>query len=114
MMRLVLGLAILLSVLCFTTGASAHASLISTEPSDGSMMSQAPKTVRLRFNEPVTLAAVKLIDGEGRRRDEPRVNAHADLIEIGLPDDLPRGAQFVSYRVSRRMVIRSGDLWCSP
>ena len=98
-MRLVLGLAILLSVLCFTTGASAHASLISTEPSDGSMMSQAPKTVRLRFNEPVTLAAVKLIDGEGRRRDDARVSAHDDLIEIGLPDDLPRGAQFVSYRV---------------
>lgn len=99
MMRLVQGLVILLSVFLFTSGASAHASLVSTEPSDGSMMPQAPKTVRLRFNEPVRPAAVKLIDGEGRRRDDARVSAHDDLIEITLPDDLPRGAQFVSYRV---------------
>jgi copper transport protein len=99
MMRLVQGLVILLSVFCFTSGASAHASLVSTEPSDGSMMSQAPKTVRLRFNEPVRPAAIKLIDGEGRRRDDARVSAHDDLIEITLPDDLPRGAQLVSYRV---------------
>jgi copper transport protein len=98
-MRLIQGLVILLSVFCFTSGAFAHASLISTEPSDGSMMSQAPRTVRLRFNEPVRPAAVKLIDGEGRRRDDARVSAHDDLIEIALPDDLPRGAQFVSYRV---------------
>jgi copper transport protein len=99
MMRLVAGLVMLLSVLCFATGASAHASLVSTEPSDGSMMSQAPKTVRLRFNEPVTPAAIKLIDGEGRTRDDVHVSAHDDTIEITLPDDLPRGAQLVSYRV---------------
>jgi copper transport protein len=99
MMRLVQGLLILLSVFCFTSGASAHASLVSTEPSDGSMMSQAPRTVRLRFNEPVRPAAIKLIDGEGRRRDDARVSSHDDLIEITLPDDLPRGAQLVSYRV---------------
>jgi copper transport protein len=99
MMRLVQGLAILLSVFCFTTGASAHASLVSTEPSDASMMSQAPKTVRLRFNEPVTPAAIKLIDGEGRTRDDAPVSVHDDTIEIRLPDDLPRGAQLISYRV---------------
>src|ERR1700761_893080 len=99
MIRLVQGLVILLSVFCFTSDAFAHASLVSTEPSDGSMMSQAPKTVRLRFNEPVRPAVVKLIDGEGRRRSDARVSSHDDLIEITLPDNLPRGAQFVSYRV---------------
>jgi copper transport protein len=99
MMRLITGLAFLLSVLCFTTGASAHASLVSIEPSDGSMMSQAPKIVRLRFNEPVTPAAIKLIDGEGRVRDDASVSAHDDTIEIKLPDHLARGAQFISYRV---------------
>src|ERR1700733_820045 len=99
MMRLITGLAFLLSALCFTTGASAPASLGSTEPSDGSMMSQAPKIVRLRFNEPVTPAAIKLIDGEGRVRDDASVSAHDDTIEIKLPDHLARGAQFISYRV---------------
>jgi copper transport protein len=99
MMRLIACLAVLLSVLCGATGASAHASLVSTEPGDGSMMSQAPKSVRLRFNEPVRLAAIKLIDGEGRVRDDAVVSAHNDTIEITLPDNLARGAQFISYRV---------------
>lgn len=98
-MRLIACLAVLLSVLCATTGVSAHASLVSTEPSDGSMMAQAPKTVRLRFNEPVRPAAIKLIDGEGRVRDDALVSAHDDTIEIKLPENLARGAQFISYRV---------------
>ncbi len=98
-MRLIACLVVLLSVLCATTGASAHASLVSTEPGDGSMMSQAPKSVRLRFNEPVRPAAIKLIDGEGRVRDDAKVSAHDDTIEITLPDNLARGAQFISYRV---------------
>jgi copper transport protein len=98
-MRLVAGLATLLSVLGFASGAFGHASLVSTEPGDGSMMSQAPKTVRLRFNEPVTPASIKLIDGAGNARDDVSVIAHDDTIEIGLPGDLPRGTQLVSYRV---------------
>ena len=50
-MRLIAGLATLLSVVCFATGASAHASLVSAEPADGSVLAAAPKTVQLRFNE---------------------------------------------------------------
>jgi copper transport protein len=99
MMRLIASLAVLLSVLCAAKGASAHASLVSTEPSDGSVMSQTPKTVRLRFSEPVTPAAIKLIDGEGRTRDDVAVSARDDTIEIRLPDNLAQGAQFISYRV---------------
>ena len=99
MMRLIAGLATLLSVLGFASGAFGHASLVSTEPGDGSMMSSAPKTVRLRFNEPIAPASIKLIDGAGRARDDISINAHDDTIEIGLPDDLPRGTQVVSYRV---------------
>jgi copper transport protein len=99
MMRLIAGLAALLSVLCFATGVSAHASLVSTEPSDGSVLTLAPKTVRLRFNEPVQPAVISLIDAEGRARDDATVRVQDDIIEIQLPDDLPRGTQLVSYRV---------------
>ena len=63
------------------------------------MMAQAPKTVRLRFNEPVRPAAIKLIDGAGKTRDDTTVSAHDDTIEISLPDNLARGTQFISYRV---------------
>ena len=55
-MRLIAGIAALLSVLCFATGAFAHATLVATEPADGSVVAQAPKMVHLRFNEGVTPA----------------------------------------------------------
>src|ERR1700722_13674380 len=98
-MRLVAGLATLLWIACFATDAAAHASLVSTDPVDGSMMSQAPKSVRLRFNEPVTPASIKLIDAEGRTREDVTVHAHDDTIEVTLPDSLPRCMQLVSYRI---------------
>jgi copper transport protein len=98
-MRLIAGLAVLLSVLCFATGVSAHASLVSAEPGDGSVLTLAPKTVQLRFNEPVQPAVISLIDAEGRARDDATVRTHDDIIEVQLPNDLPRGTQLVSYRV---------------
>jgi copper transport protein len=98
-MRLVAGLATLLSVLCFATGVSAHAALVSTEPGDGSVLSAAPKAVQLLFNEPVTLAVIKLIDAEGRERDDVSARAVDKTIVITLPESLPRGTQIISYRV---------------
>lgn len=99
-MRLIAGLAILLSVLCLATGASAHATLVSTDPGDGSVLATAPKSVHLRFNEAVTPAAVRVIDAAGKTRDDVTVRAAGDSIVITLPDDLPRGTQVVSYRVT--------------
>jgi copper transport protein len=98
-MRLIAGLAALLSVLCLATGASAHASLVSAEPGDGSVLAQAPTTMQLRFNEAVTPAAIRLIDAEGRARDDVTVRADGDAIVITLPENLPRGTQVISYRV---------------
>jgi copper transport protein len=98
-MRLIAGLATLLSVLCFATGVSAHASLVSVEPGDGSILVRAPKTVQLRFNEAVTPSVIQLIDADGRARDDATVRAVDQTITITLPENLPRGTQVVSYRV---------------
>jgi copper transport protein len=98
-MRLIAGLATLLSVLCFATGVSAHAELVSTEPGDGSMLASAPTTVQLHFNESVTPAVVSLIDAEGKARDDAMVRSTGETIVITLPKDLPQGTQVVSYRV---------------
>jgi copper transport protein len=98
-MRLIAGLATLLSVLCFATGVSAHASLVSAQPGDGSVLATAPKTVQLRFNEAVTPVVVRLIDAEGKTRDDATVRAADETITITLPENLPRGTQVVSYRV---------------
>jgi copper transport protein len=99
MMRLVAAVAALLLVGCGVTSAFAHASLVATEPRDGSMVAQAPKTVRLRFNEPVTPAVIRVIDAEGRIRDDAAVHAADQTIEITLPPGLPAGTQVISYRV---------------
>jgi copper transport protein len=98
-MRLIAGLATLLSVLCFATGVSAHASLVATEPGDGSILAQAPKTVQLRFNEAVAPTIIRLIDARGRVRGDVTVRAVDETIFVRLPDSLPAGTQVVSYRV---------------
>jgi copper transport protein len=98
-MRLVSSLAALLLFLCMSTNALAHASLVSTEPRDGSRVAQAPKNVELRFNEPVTPAVIRLIDAEGRVRDDAAVGALDETVSIALPEGLPPGTQVISYRV---------------
>jgi copper transport protein len=98
-MRLIAGLATLLSILCFATDVLAHASLVSAQPGDGSVLARAPKTMQLRFNEPVTSEVIRLIDAEGNVRDDATVQAVDDTIVITLPKNLPRGSQLISYRV---------------
>lgn len=99
-MRLTAGLATLLAVLCLATGASAHATLVSTEPGDGSILTLAPKSVQLRFNEAITPAVVRVIDAAGTVRDDVTVGVAGDTITVTLPGNLPRGTQVVSYRVT--------------
>jgi copper transport protein len=98
-MRMIAAVATLLSVLCFATGALAHAELVSTEPGDGSILASAPATVQLHFNESVTPTVVGLIDAAGKARDDATVRAAGETIIIALPENLPRGTQVVSYRV---------------
>jgi copper transport protein len=98
-MRFLSAATALFLLLCISTNAFAHASLVSTEPRDGSMVAQAPKKVELRFNEPVTPAVVRLIDAEGMTRDDAAVHALNETIGITLPKNLPPGTQVISYRV---------------
>ena len=97
-MRGVASIAGVLLALCFATPAFAHAALVSTDPADNSVVSQAPKMVQLRFNEPVAPAAIRLIDAEGKTRD---VTARAvdQALLVALPDDLQPGTHLISYRV---------------
>jgi copper transport protein len=98
-MRLLAALVTLLILVGYSTGASAHAALISVEPASGSMLASAPKAVELRFNEAVTPGAIQLIDGAGRARDDAHVMASGESISVAMPPDLPKGTAVVSYRV---------------
>ena len=98
MTRFIAGVAALLVALCCATGASAHASLVSAEPADGSVLAEAPRTVQLRFNESVAPAMASLIDAAGKAHDVA-MRAVNQSVVIALPDQLPRGTQILSYRV---------------
>src|SRR4029078_270330 len=97
-MRVIAGLAALLVSLCLATGALAHAVLVSTEPADGSVLAQSPKTLQLRFSEAVEPAVVSLIDAAGKTRDVT-VRAADQTVVISLSAEVPRGPQGASYRV---------------
>ena len=58
MARVIAGLAALLSALCIASAAWAHATLVSSEPADGSVLAQPPKMVQLHFNESVAPAVI--------------------------------------------------------
>jgi copper transport protein len=98
-MRWLAALATLLVSVGFATGAWAHAALVSVEPASGSLLASAPASVALHFNEVVTPGAIRLIDAEGRVRDEARISASGTTISVAVPQDLPRGTAVVSYRV---------------
>ena len=98
MARLLACIAALLSALCIATTAWAHATLLSSEPVDGSVLAQPPKMVQLNFNESITPAVVGLIDAGGKTRDIA-VRAVGQSVLMVMPDDLPQGTQIVSYRV---------------
>lgn len=98
MARVLVSLAALLSALCVASAAWAHATLVSSEPADGSVLTLPPKMVQLHFNESVTPAVLGLIDAGGKAR-EVATRAVGQSVLMVLPDDLPQGTQIVSYRV---------------
>jgi copper transport protein len=98
MARALAALAALLSALCIASTAWAHATLVSSEPADGSVQAEPPRMVQLHFNEGVAPAVIGFIDAAGKTR-EVATRAVGQSVLIVLPDDLPQGTQIVSYRV---------------
>jgi copper transport protein len=98
MVRVLAGLVVLLAALLTTSAASAHATLLSSDPVDGSVLAQPPKMVQLQFDENVAPGTIRVIDASGKAR-EVATRAVGQSVLIVLPDDLPQGTQIVSYRV---------------
>lgn len=97
---LVAVLVAVLTVVGVAGPASAHATLVSTDPAEGTVLAEAPSSVTFTFDEPVQLVADGLLafDAEGRRVD---VEPVAKGVEVtgGLPGDLDDGTYVVTWRV---------------
>lgn len=83
--------------------ASAHATLLRTDPASDQVVQTAPTTVTLTFTEPVetALGAIRVFDGAARRvdaGDTSRVGGNA--VSTGIGQTLQRGTYTVSWRVA--------------
>ncbi|WFE26886.1 copper resistance protein CopC [Solwaraspora sp. WMMD791] len=93
----------LLGLLLGLAGASpaaAHATLLSHDPADGALLAEAPSTVTLTFDEPVTLrpGGVQVLDAAGATVDAAARSVDRTVV-IDLPAALTDGTYVVSWRV---------------
>src|SRR5258708_2522934 len=93
------GLALLVVALaCLAPPAAwGHAALVGSQPPDGATLAEAPKTLRLSFNEPVAPLVVRLIGPSGEAV-MPEVRAENSTLTI-MPPPLARGTHVLSWRV---------------
>ena len=81
--------------------ASAHASLVTTDPGQGARVAQAPSKVTLTFDEPVSLGAgyARVLAAQGGRADAGSASVSGAVVTIPLRSGLPDGGYLVTYRV---------------
>lgn len=96
---------LLATALLLAGPASAHASVVGSDPVDGSRLKAAPHTVTISFDEPVGLNGVgylHVIDQQGKKVDAgPAYHPGGDATKIAdnLTGALPDGTYTASYRV---------------
>jgi copper transport protein len=93
------GLFMLLALLAAPANVFAHATLVSAQPSDGSVVATVPRELRLTFNEPVSPLRLDLIDptGELRALDDFALADHT--LTVTVPADLADGTHLLAWRV---------------
>jgi copper transport protein len=96
---IVVALAALLSQMLTAVPARAHATLVTSEPTDGAVLPAAPSRVTLRFNEPVSPLVLRHVAPDGTSTAmQATVEAESSLA-IALPTGLMQGTHIVSWRV---------------
>jgi copper transport protein len=100
---LALGALVVALVVVFAAPASAHATLLTTEPQNGGVYTKPPSQVKLRFNEPVevSLGGIRVYTG-ARDRVVTGSPEHPDSAQSEVVVSLPKlsnGTYVVTWRV---------------
>ena len=98
-MRRLLPLLSLLFTLLLAVPALAHASLLTSEPTDGSVVATAPSTFTLTFNEPVSPTVLSLIEPGGQAVPLDHPHLADDVVSVPMPPALADGSYALSWRV---------------
>jgi copper transport protein len=104
--KFLLLLAGLFAALLFTApAASAHATVVASDPVDGSRLQTPPTTVSVTFDQGVTLNSegyLRVVDQSGRRVDSGQPNHPSGVgskIEVAVKSGLPDGTYTASFRI---------------
>jgi copper transport protein len=97
--RLVLAAFAALIALVHTTGVFAHASLLSSNPTDGALLSDAPRTLTLTFNEMVQPLVLRIINPFGEADTISRYDRFGNSLVLVPPHGLGEGTHVLSWRV---------------
>ncbi len=88
------------AVLASASPASAHATLVSTDPVDGAVLDTSPGRARFTFDERVALPAdaIRVFDATGAPVDSS-ASASGQVVTVDLPDTLAEGTYVVAWRI---------------
>ena len=92
----------LVATLMTAPAASAHSTLLETEPARDSVVEHSPKRVVLHFDEPVetALGSITVYDGEGGRADAGKImRPSPESVAVAIEGRLERGTYTVAWRV---------------
>ncbi|WP_134738430.1 copper resistance protein CopC [Nocardioides sp. 503] len=97
---LLVALLVALTLLAGAAPASAHATLVSSDPTEGEVLTETPDAVTFTFDEPVSLTAeaVQVFDATGEDVESESSTRDA-VITTDLPDQLADGTYVVTWRV---------------
>lgn len=91
-------LALCLAILLGTAPVHAHATLVGSQPADGSMLDSGPQRFVLSFNEPLSPLALTLVGGDGAGRALDGARADGNDLVIDDPGPLPNGNYALAWR----------------
>ncbi|QYO77123.1 CopD family protein [Devosia salina] len=97
--RLVAPLLVALLLLANAVPAFAHAQLLSTRPEANAILDQAPETLSLAFNEPVSPLVITLVAPDGAVTDLTAASTSGKTLAVHLPSGLGVGTHVLSWRV---------------
>lgn len=96
-------LALLIVLILFAPGVTAHAVLLSSSPAKGMRLDSPPASVSVTLTEPVEHATLQVLDAAGDRvdLDDLRVDGGSTpTLHVSLPADLPDGAYRMVWRAT--------------
>jgi methionine-rich copper-binding protein CopC len=98
-----------IAVFCIVTVAAAHSLLLESSPGSDAVVAGSPREVNLRFNNRIekALSRVRLVDGQGARRDLAVATADGTPDRVVAP--VPRLAAG-QYRVEWQVLSTDGHV----